>query len=87
MDGATWGWLHSCRVQIVRFIADEPTAHLFAKHFKDLPGKLIEAACFEGASCLRIHRRIVMPLSGPIPATAAILKVLCCTAGIAGRRW
>lgn len=76
LDGLTWGWLNSYRVQIVPFIADGLTVFLFVQYFKDLPGELIEAARVEGASWFQIYRRIVMPLSGPILATAAILKFL-----------
>lgn len=76
MEGLTWGWLNSYRVQIIPFIADGLTIFLFVQYFKDLPGELIEAARVEGASWFQIYRRIVMPLSGPILATAAILKFL-----------
>jgi multiple sugar transport system permease protein len=76
MDGLTWGWLNSYHVQIIPFIADGLTIFLFVQYFKDLPGELIEAARVEGASWWQIYRRIVMPLSGPILATAAILKFL-----------
>ena len=76
MGGITWGWLNSYRVQIVPFIADGLTIYLFVQYFKDLPQELIEAARVEGASWFDIYRRIVMPLSGPILATAAILKFL-----------
>jgi multiple sugar transport system permease protein len=76
LDGITWGWLNSYRVQIVPFVADGLTIYLFVQYFKDLPGELIEAARVEGASWFAIYRRIVMPLSGPILATAAILKFL-----------
>jgi multiple sugar transport system permease protein len=76
MEGLTWGWLNSYHVQIVPFIADGLTVFLFVQFFKDLPGELIEAARVEGASWWQIYRKIVMPLSGPILATAAILKFL-----------
>jgi multiple sugar transport system permease protein len=76
MEGLTWGWLNSYHVQIIPFIADGLTIFLFVQYFKDLPGELIEAARVEGASWFQIYRRIVMPLSGPILATAAILKFL-----------
>jgi multiple sugar transport system permease protein len=76
LDGISWGWLNSYHVQIVPFIADGLTIFLFVQYFKDLPGELIEAARVEGASWFDIYRRIVMPLSGPILATAAILKFL-----------
>jgi multiple sugar transport system permease protein len=75
-DGLTWGWLNSYRVQIIPFVADGLTVFLFVQYFRDLPGELIEAARVEGASWGQIYRRIVMPLSGPILATAAILKFL-----------
>jgi multiple sugar transport system permease protein len=76
VDGVTFGWLNSYRVQIVPFIADGLTIYLFAQYFKDLPGELIEAARVEGASWWQIYAKIVMPLSGPVLATAAILKFL-----------
>jgi len=75
-EGVTIGWLNSYRVQIVPFIADGLTIFLFVQYFKDLPGELIEAARVEGASWPQIYRRIVMPLAGPVIATAAILKFL-----------
>lgn len=75
-DGLVWGWLNSYRIQIIPFIADGLTVFLFVQYFKDLPGELIEAARVEGASWFQIYRKIVMPLSGPILATAAILKFL-----------
>lgn len=75
-DGLTVGWLNSYHVQIVPFIADGLTIFLFVQYFKDLPGELIEAARVEGATWPQIYRRIVMPLAGPVLATAAILKFL-----------
>lgn len=76
LDGLTFGWLNSYQVQIVPFIADGLTIFLFVQYFKDLPGELIEAARVEGASWGQIYRRVVMPLAGPVLATAAILKFL-----------
>ena len=76
VDGLTWGWLNTYRVQIIPWIADALTVFLFVQYFKDLPRELIEAARAEGASWWQIYRRVVMPLSGPVIATAAILKAL-----------
>jgi multiple sugar transport system permease protein len=76
LDGFTTGWLNSYHVQIIPFIADGLTIYLFVQYFKDLPGELIEAARVEGATWPQIYRRIVMPLAGPVLATAAILKFL-----------
>lgn len=75
-EGLEVGWLNTYRVQIVPFIADGLSIFLFVQYFKDLPKELIEASRVEGASWWFIYRRVVMPLSGPVVATAAILKFL-----------
>ncbi|MBP7002069.1 carbohydrate ABC transporter permease [Amaricoccus sp.] len=75
-DGFSVGWLNSYRVQIVPFIADGLTIFLFVQFFKDLPRELIEACRVEGATWFQIYRKVVMPLSGPVLATGAILKFL-----------
>jgi multiple sugar transport system permease protein len=76
MEGLTFGWLDTYRVQIIPLIADGLTIFLFVQYFRDLPRDLIEASRVEGASWMQIYLRVVMPLSGPIVATAAILKFL-----------
>lgn len=76
LEGFQIGWLNSYQVQIIPWIADGLTIFLFVQYFKDLPGELIEASRVEGASWWQIYRRVVMPLSGPVLATAAILKFL-----------
>jgi len=74
--GIEFGWLNTYRVQIIPFIADGLSIFLFVQYFKDLPRELIEASRVEGASWWLIYRKVVMPLSGPVIATAAILKFL-----------
>lgn len=76
MEGLTFGWLDTYRVQIIPLIADGLTIFLFVQYFRDLPRDLIEASRVEGASWWQIYMRVVMPLSGPVLATAAILKFL-----------
>jgi multiple sugar transport system permease protein len=76
MEGLEFGWLNSYRVQIVPFIADGLTIFLFVQYFRDLPRDLIEAARVEGASWWTVYHKVLMPLSGPVIATAAILKFL-----------
>lgn len=75
-EGLEFGWLNSYRVQIIPFIADGLSVFLFVQYFKDLPRELIEASRVEGASWWFIYRKVVLPLSGPVIATAAILKFL-----------
>ena len=74
--GFSKGWLNSYQVQIIPFIADALTIFLFVQYFKDLPKELVEAARVDGAKWFQIYRRVIVPLSGPIFATAAILKFL-----------
>ncbi len=75
-EGVTWGWLNSYQVQIIPWIVRALEIFLFVQYFKDLPRDLVEAARVDGASWFQIYRRVVMPLSGPVIATVAILKFL-----------
>lgn len=76
LGGVEIGWLDSYHVQIIPFLADALTIFLFVQYFKDLPGEIVEAARVDGASWFQIYWRVILPLSGPIIATAAILKFL-----------
>ena len=75
-EGFTTGWLNSYHVQIVPWIADGLTIFLFVQYFKDLPRELIEAARLDGSTWFDVYWRIIVPISGPVFATAAILKFL-----------
>lgn len=75
-NGIEWGWLNSYRVQIVPFLSDALTIFLFVQYFRDLPRDLIEAARIDGASWFQIYAKVIMPISGPVIATAAILRFL-----------
>jgi multiple sugar transport system permease protein len=75
-EGFTVGWLNTYRVQIIPFIADGLSIFLFVQYFKDLPKELVEAARIEGASWFQVYYKVVMPLAGPVVATAAILRFL-----------
>ncbi len=75
-SGLTIGWLNSYQVQIVPFIADGLTIFLFVQYFRDLPRELVEAARIEGATWWQVYYKVIMPLAGPVIATAAILKFL-----------
>lgn len=76
LGGFEIGWLNTYRVQIIPWIADGLTIFLFVQYFKDLPRELVEASRVEGATWFQIYYRVVMPLAGPVLATAAILKFL-----------
>ena len=76
LNGFTIGWLNSYHVQIIPFAADALSVYLIVQYFKDLPRELVEAARMEGATWWQIYYKVIAPLSGPVMATAAILKFL-----------
>jgi multiple sugar transport system permease protein len=75
-EGITQGWLNTYHVQIIPFIIDAFSIFLFVQHFRSLPYELIEAARIDGAGWFKIFARVIVPISGPIFATAAILRGL-----------
>ena len=72
----TQGWLNTLHVQIIPWIASVFQIFLFYSFFKDLPVEIVEAARIDGANSLQIYWRIIMPISGPVIATATILRIL-----------
>lgn len=76
LEGLTYGWLNSYQVQIIPFIVDAFSIFLFVQFFKALPYELIEAARIDGAGWFRIYAQVIVPISGPVFATAAILRGL-----------
>lgn len=75
-EGVTWGWINSYQVQIIPWLVRALEIFLFVQYFRDLPKDLVEAARVDGATWFQVYRRVVMPLSGPVLATVAILKFL-----------
>jgi multiple sugar transport system permease protein len=76
LDGISTGWLNSYHVQIIPFIADAFSIFLFYQFFRSLPSELVEAARIDGASWFQIYRSVIIPVSGPVFATVAILTFL-----------
>ncbi len=76
LEGFSTGWLNSYHVQIIPFLADALTIFLFTQYFRDLPKDLVEASRIDGATWFQVYWKIILPLSGPVIATAAILRFL-----------
>ena len=76
LDGIQTGWLNSYHVQIIPFLCDAFSIFLFVQFFKSLPPELVEAARIDGANWFQIYRRVIVPVSGPVFATLAILRGL-----------
>lgn len=72
----TQGWLNTYHVQIVPFLSSAFSIFLFYQFFQDIPRELDEAATIDGATRWRIYRSIIVPISGPVFATVAILTFL-----------
>ncbi len=75
-DGLQIGWLNSLHVQIIPFLVSAFQIFLFYQFFRDLPAELVQAARIDGASLFQIYYRVIIPISGPVFATAAILRFL-----------
>lgn len=75
-SGLTIGWMNSYHVQIIPFLAYSFQIFLFYQFFKEIPKDFIEAARIDGAGWFSIFRIMVIPISGPVIATAAILRFL-----------
>ncbi|SFU27711.1 carbohydrate ABC transporter permease [Pseudoduganella namucuonensis] len=67
------GWFNSLHVQIIPFLANAFCVFLFYQFFRDIPPELDEAAKMDGAGPWTLYFRIIMPNSGPVIATAAIV--------------
>lgn len=69
-------WLNSLEVQILPFVANSFFIFLFYQFFRDIPKDFDEAAELDGATPFQIYRHIIVPMSGPVFATVAILHFL-----------
>jgi multiple sugar transport system permease protein len=76
LDGFSQGWQNTYHVQIIPFIANAFSIYLFYQYFKSLPQELVEAARIDGANWMQVYRRVIIPISGPVLGTAAIITFL-----------
>jgi multiple sugar transport system permease protein len=63
-------------VQIFPFIASAFSIFLFYQFFQEIPKDLDEAALVDGASRFQIFSRIIVPISGSVFASVAILTFI-----------
>jgi len=69
-------WYNTYQAQIAPFAASGFTIFLLRQFFAQIPGELHEAARLDGAGHLRFLWKIVLPLSAPALATAALFNFL-----------
>lgn len=69
-------WLDTYRGLIIPWWVNVFTIFLFRQHFKSLPKELFDAASIDGCSTFGMLRRIVLPLSKPVIATASVFSLI-----------
>lgn len=69
-------WMNTLHVQMLPFVANAFFIFLFYQFFRDIPKDFDEAAKLDGASPFQIYRHIIVPMSGPVFATVAILHFM-----------
>lgn len=67
------GWRDTYWALILPEVASGLVVFLFRQFFAGIPRELIEAARVDGASWLQVWARLVLPLSGPVIATASLI--------------
>lgn len=72
------GWVNTILPLVVpKFLAaDAFFIFLMVQFFRGIPRELDEAAMMDGCSPWRIYTRIILPLSGPVLATAAVFTFI-----------
>jgi len=71
-----FNWLDTYKALIVPWWVNIFTIFLFRQHFKALPKELFDAASIDGCSTFGMLWRIILPLSKPIIATAAVFSLI-----------
>jgi multiple sugar transport system permease protein len=69
-------WLDTYKGLIIPWCVNVFTVFLFRQHFKSLPKELFDAATIDGCSTFGILRRIILPLSKPVIATASVFSLI-----------
>jgi multiple sugar transport system permease protein len=72
----TQGWLDTYHVQFVPGIVSAFSIFLFYQFFLEIPKDLDEAAMVDGATRFQIFYKVIVPISGPVFATVAILTFI-----------
>ncbi|ABV34145.1 MULTISPECIES: carbohydrate ABC transporter permease [Pseudothermotoga] len=69
-----FGWTNTYMAMTIPFMASATNTFLMQQHFKTIPREFEDAAKIDGAGSMQYFFRIVLPLSRPIIAGAAIIN-------------
>ncbi|MBC8526512.1 MAG: carbohydrate ABC transporter permease [Candidatus Cloacimonetes bacterium] len=70
------GWINTYYALIIPWIANIFSIFLLRQQFKTIPQDLFDAAVIDGCSRFSILWRIILPISKPVLATAAIFSII-----------
>jgi multiple sugar transport system permease protein/putative chitobiose transport system permease protein len=70
------GWIDTFLALIVPSIPNGLVIFLFRQFFAEFPDEMLEAARLDGAGWATIYRLVVLPLSGPVLVSAALILFL-----------
>ncbi|KAF2957246.1 glycerol-3-phosphate ABC transporter permease [Thermotoga sp. Ku-13t] len=69
-----FGWVNTYWAMTVPFLASATNTFLMQQHFKTIPKEFEDAARIDGATAMQYFLKIILPLSRPIIAGAAIIN-------------
>lgn len=69
-----FGWTNTYWAMTIPFMASATNTFLMQQHFKTIPKEFEDAAIIDGATKIQYFTKIVLPLSRPIIAGAAIIN-------------
>ncbi len=70
------GWTDTYRALILPEVASGLSIFLFSQFFAAVPREIYEAGRLDGANWWQVYWRLVLPLSGPTIATAALMQFI-----------
>jgi ABC-type glycerol-3-phosphate transport system permease component len=70
------GWIDTFLALIVPSVPNGLVIFLFRQFFAEFPDEMLEAARLDGAGWAAIYRLVVLPLSGPVLVSAALILFL-----------
>lgn len=69
-----FGWTNTYWAMTIPFMASATNTFLMQQHFKTIPKEFEDAAVIDGATKMQYFTKIILPLSQPIIAGAAIIN-------------
>ncbi len=72
------GWHNDIKGLVIPFMVSSLSVFMARQFYLSFPDELVEAARVDGLGYIRSYFKVVLPLSGPLAATLAILNFTSC---------